>query len=588
VCHSVLRSFALVLDRTTPRHTMRSSLLSSLLVATAIAANIHIPGLPQRRDQLPLLPVEAPEQPASFRGRWFNFWPFNLLPTGDGTSYSRLKIKYDGYVVLRFNISTVEHEAAFREKADQLSLDIWDFGASYTDVLISRRRIPAFLGMLPASMRGEHMILIEDIARAVAATYPAHRDASAFESAMRQKETSTDTKPGGRIVNDLFKHKMDDLFFRDYQPLSVIETWMDYIDTMFKFEHQGLVSKFSIGRSYEGRDIPALRVGSSLARNSNKHKPRKTILITGGLHAREWISVSTVNYLAYMFATNFGRNEVVTGTLEHFDIVFVPVLNPDGYEYTWNVDRLWRKSRQPSMLHYCYGFDLNHSFGYRWDTAEHQSNPCSESYGGKRPFQAVEAEQLAEWAKNETDHNVDFVAYFDLHSYSQQILWPYAYSCDAKVPNLENMQEVAMNIAKYMRLSTGETYTVGSACESAVASDADQTLGINKRRIEAGGGSAIDYFHHDLNARYSFQIKLRDTGSYGFLLPSDSIVPVGDEVFEAVKFLGDYLLGNNGIERGGNMDMDMGMGPASSNTRPDSQKVFTTRPSEGFELRRRV
>lgn len=572
-------------DKTQPR-TMRSSLLPSLFLATAIAANVDIPGLPQRRDQLPLPPAEAPERSTSLRGRWFNFWPFSLLPIGDGTPYSRLKIRYDGYVVLRFNISTVEHEAAFREKADQLSLDIWDFGASYTDVLISRRRIPAFLGMLPVSMRGEHMILIEDIARAIAATYPAHRGASALESAMRQKETPTDTKPGGgRAVNDLFKHKMDDLFFQDYQPLSVIETWMDYIDTMFKFEHEGLVNKISIGRSYEGRDIPALRIGSGLARSNNntKHKPRKTILVTGGLHAREWISISTVNYLAYMFATKFGRNDVVTDTLEHFDIVFVPVLNPDGYEYTWNVDRLWRKSRQPSMLHYCYGFDLDHSFGYRWDTAEHQSNPCSESYGGRRPFQAVEAEQLAEWAKNETEHNVDFVAYFDLHSYSQQILWPYAYSCDAKVPNLENMQEVAMNIAKYMRLSTGETYTVGSACESAVTSEADQSAGVSKRRIEAGGGSAIDYFHHDLNARYSFQIKLRDTGSYGFLLPSDSIVPVGDEVFEAVKFLGDYMLGNNGIERGGSIGLSTAGSPEQ-----DSQKVFTSKPNEGFELRRRL
>ena len=58
----------------------------------------------------------------------------------------------------------------------------------------------------------------------------------------------------------------------------------------------------------------------------------------------------------------------------------------------------------------------------------------------------------------------------------------------------------------------------------------------------------MDWFFHDLKARYSFQIKLRDTGSYGFLLPSDSIVPTGQEVFAAIRFLGDFLLGNNGIE----------------------------------------
>lgn len=53
----------------------------------------------------------------------------------------------------------------------------------------------------------------------------------------------------------------------------------------------------------------------------------------------------------------------------------------------------------------------------------------------------------------------------------------------------------------------------------------------------------------ELQARYSYQIKLRDTGSYGFLLPSDNIVPTGEEMLNALKYLGDYLLGNNGIEK---------------------------------------
>jgi extracellular matrix protein 14 len=53
----------------------------------------------------------------------------------------------------------------------------------------------------------------------------------------------------------------------------------------------------------------------------------------------------------------------------------------------------------------------------------------------------------------------------------------------------------------------------------------------------------------ELQARFSYQIKLRDTGSYGFLVPSDNIVPTGEEVFNALKYLGDYLLGNNGIEK---------------------------------------
>ncbi|KAK9412843.1 putative Zinc carboxypeptidase [Seiridium unicorne] len=553
---------------------MRYSLFFSAVLAACVPASAYAHALPQQPGQLSPIVSRAPGP--SSKGRWLNIWPLSLIPTDDGADHRPLKPNYDRQVVLRFNVSTVEHEAAFRRAADQMLLDIWDFGPSYTDIRIPKNRIRGFLDLLPEPMRTDHMVLIQDLARVVAATYPSRKDRIDFDATMRQGQTPVDTKNRGQGVNDLFRHKLDDLFFKDYQPMSVISTWMQYFESMFQFQNEGLVSLISIGKSYEGRDIPALRVGHDTQRHHKKTKARKTILITGGLHAREWISVSTVNYLADMFASKFGKDDVVDAMLKEYDLVFVPVLNPDGYEYTWNVDRLWRKSRQNTTMSYCHGYDLDHSFGYRWNAAEHQSDPCSESYGGNEPFQAVEALQLAKWAANETKHNVDFVAYIDLHSYSQQILWPYAYSCDVKVPNLENMQEVAMNIAKYMRLlGTGEYYSVGSACESAVASDVAVSQGPRKRRIEAAGGAAIDYFHHDLNARYSFQIKLRDTGSYGFLLPSDSIVPVGDEVFEAVRFLGDYMLGNNGIEM-------------TPETRQGEQKVTPGGLSSGpSELRRR-
>jgi extracellular matrix protein 14 len=529
---------------------MRYSWFLSPLLAASIPASAYVHALPPPRGQVSLL--ESQTSTTSSKGRWLNIWPLSLIRTDDGPGHRPLKPNYDRQVVLRFNVSTIEHEAAFRRAADQMLLDIWDFGPNYTDIRIPKNRIRGFLDLLPERMRTDHMVLIQDLARVVAATYPSRKDRIDFVSTMRQGQTPADTKNRGQGVNDLFRHKLDDLFFKDYQPLAVIITWMQYLESMFKFQKEGLVSLISIGKSYEGRDIPALRVGLDKQRHQKRKSPRKTILITGGLHAREWISVSTVNYLADMFASKFGKDDVVDSMLNEFDLVLVPVLNPDGYEYTWNVDRLWRKSRQNTTMRYCHGYDLDHSFGYHWSAADQQNDPCSESYGGNEPFQATEALQLANWAANETRHNVDFVAYVDLHSYSQQILWPYAYSCDAKVPNLENMQEVAMNIAKYMRLlGTGEYYSVGSACESSVASGisaSEAAQHAQKRRIEAGGGAAIDYFHHDLNARYSFQIKLRDTGSYGFLLPSDSIVPVGDEVFEAIRFLGDYMLGNNGIE----------------------------------------
>lgn len=305
-----------------------------------------------------------------------------------------------------------------------------------------------------------------------------------------------------------------------------------------------ITEMISIGKSYEGRDIPALKVGVKTPKRSREK--RKTVVVTGGMHAREWISTTTTNYVAWSFITSFGKEPMITKLLEHFDFVFIPVVNPDGVEYTWQVDRLWRKSRQQTGMQWCRGLDLDHAFGFEWSGLDSENDPCSESYGGTQPWEATEAIALARWAKNESRESSDFVGLIDLHSYSQQILFPFAYSCDVDPPNVENLEELATGLAKAIRLSNGEQYSVTSACDGAVASRGDKN---KTRRIETGGGSAIDWFYHELHAHYSYQIKLRDTGSYGFLLPKDNIVPVGEEIYNAMKYFGDYLLGNNGIEK---------------------------------------
>ncbi|KAI2619125.1 hypothetical protein GGS26DRAFT_573586 [Hypomontagnella submonticulosa] len=483
--------------------------------------------------------------------------------------------RYEGEVVMRFNVSTDAHEAALRKAIDQMLLDVWDFTDNYTDIRLEARRIRPLMGILPPSLQDNHSILIPDLARAVAATYPS----SALDRSIGQ---SVSNYRGITPANDIPSPKrqgVDDIFFHDYQPLSVTYSWMKLLDSMFR--GRGLVQMVTIGKSYEGRDILALRVGIPFSDETVGSSGRKdTILIAGGIHAREWISTSTVNYVAWSFIRSIDEDPLITKILERFDIVFLPVLNPDGYEYTWEVDRLWRKSRQRTKMSYCPGFDLDHAFGYQWDATERQTEPCSESYGGDEPFQAVEASRLADWMRNETKNGVKFVAYLDLHSYSQQILYPFAYSCVARPPNIENLKEVAMNLAKHMRLSNGEVYTTTSACEGAVASKnpADGEPNAQRIRVEAGGGSAIDYIFHEFGARYSYQIKLRDTGSYGFLLPSEYIIPTGEELYQAMKYFGDFLLGNNGHESWANS------APTESQSQQD---VLAEEEGDATELRRR-
>lgn len=440
-----------------------------------------------------------------------------------------VQTRYRGDVVIRFNITNPEEEASLSSAAFHMVLDVWAFTPEYVDIRIQKKTISSLRKQLPSSLQ-EPTVLIDDVASAIWETYPSNAS-SLFN--LRSGAKSAD------VMKALMVDGPDNMFFSDYQPMTVMTNWMTFLQSLFP----AFTNMTSIGKSFEGRDILAFRVGQP---NPDEKGPRKTILVTGGLHGREWISTSTVCYLLWSMVKSFGTDQLITKLLTHFDIIFIPVLNPDGYDYTWQQDRLWRKSRQQTKMRFCRGMDLDHAFGYEWESTQHQTDPCSESYGGDEPFQAIEASDLARWAKNQTDNGVNFVGYLDLHSYSQQILFPYSYSCSVDPPNRENLEELAVGLAKAIRLRSGEPYTVASACEGALARSYSATNSFP--RVESGGGSAIDWFYHEVKARYSYQIKLRDTGSYGFLLPKDNILPSGQEMLSALKYFGDYLLGNNGIE----------------------------------------
>jgi extracellular matrix protein 14 len=446
----------------------------------------------------------------------------------------KLAAQYSEDVVLRFRIGTAEEASALADAADVLFLDVWEFNEDWADLRLSKDVVPSLLGLLPPSLKHSHEPLLQDLglAQAIFNTYPS----TGTPPVPDNDRFSSNLRPSPRSGKG-------NIFFQDYQPLSVITPWMSLMASMFTTH----VRRINIGISYEGRDIPALRVGVHPTNNKEPSKPRKTILITGGIHAREWISTSTVNYLAWSFINAYGKDREMTRLMEEFDFVFVPTLNPDGYVYSWETDRLWRKNRQPTNLRFCRGIDLDRSYSYKWDGDVSHSNPCSESFPGNVPFDGAESARFAEWAKNETENNnVDIIGFLDLHSYSQQILYPYSYSCDEEPPSIEDLEELAMGLAKAIRVSRkGQTYKVTSACEGNVAFAGEKKTIFP--RIESSGGSALDFFYHELKVRYSYQIKLRDTGSYGFLLPKENIIPTGEEMLDALLYFGRFMLGEVGI-----------------------------------------
>lgn len=479
-----------------------------------------------------------------------------------------LLARYGGDLVLRFDINSIDEAEALAQAINVLFLDVWEFTTDWVDIRLSKdvvsskrnagitkilttlfiQQVPSLLGLLPPSLQHAHTPLMHDLAQAIFESYPS---LTFLDPSTSPQEASRSFSPDLRPSTD-----ETNIFFRDYQPLSVIVPWMRLLCSLFPTH----VRMTNIGVSYEGRDIPALRVGVHPTNSQQQTSPRKTIIIAGGSHAREWISTSSVNYVAYSFITAYGKSKPMTKLLENYDWVFIPTLNPDGYVYTWENDRLWRKNRQQTALRFCKGLDLDRAYGFEWDSESSRNSPCSESFSGESPFEAVESRRFANWVRNETENNnVEIAGFLDFHSYSQQVLYPYSYSCTSSPPSLENLEELAIGLAKAIRVTNGEKYGVTSACEGSVMTTPTKKRpqsNIEKSksekrlwpRMETGGGSALDWFYHELKVSYAYQIKLRDTGSYGFLLPSKNILPTGKEAFKAVEYFGEYLMGNKGIE----------------------------------------
>ncbi|XP_074725408.1 carboxypeptidase A1-like [Strix uralensis] len=297
--------------------------------------------------------------------------------------------------------------------------------------------------------------------------------------------------------------------FASYHTLDEIYNWMDTLVD----DHPSLVSKIQIGQSYENRPLYVLKFSTGGLK-------RPAIWLDTGIHSREWITQATGIWTANKIATEYGRDPSVTAILDSMDIFFEIVTNPDGFAFTHSSNRMWRKTRSINAGSSCVGVDPNRNWDAGFGGSGSSSNPCSETYHGPYAHSEREVKAIVDFIRSHG--NVKSV--ISIHSYSQMLMFPYGYKT-APAPDHQELNELAKKAVSDLAAVYGTKYTYGSIVDTIYKAD----------------GTTIDWAY-DNGVKYSFTFELRDTGRYGFLLPSTQIIPTATETWPALLDIMAYVL----------------------------------------------
>nr|XP_048308573.1 carboxypeptidase B [Myodes glareolus] len=300
--------------------------------------------------------------------------------------------------------------------------------------------------------------------------------------------------------------------YTKYNKWETIEAWIQEVAN----GNPDLISRRTIGTTFEGRAIHLLKVG--------KTKPNKpAIFIDCGFHAREWISPAFCQWFVKEAVGTYGQESQMTQLLDELDFYVLPVVNIDGYVYTWTKSRMWRKTRSTKAGSSCVGVDPNRNFNAGWCEVGASRSPCSDTYCGPAAESEKETKALADFIRQNLS---SIKAYLTIHSYSQMMLYPYSYA--NKLPsNNDELNALVKGAAKELASLYGTKYTYGPGATTIYL---------------AAGGS--DDWAYDQGIKYSFTFELRDTGTYGFLLPESQIRPTCEETMLAVKYIANYVRKN--------------------------------------------
>lgn len=231
-------------------------------------------------------------------------------------------------------------------------------------------------------------------------------------------------------------------------------TYAEVVDELrqIEFAHSDIAKVYDIGDSIERRDILAIKISDNPAVEEDSEAD---VLYMGAHHAREWISVEIPMYLVNYLVDNYGTDPTITELVNDRETWMVPIVNPDGLEYSQKVYSMWRKNKRDNNNNGVFdrfydGVDNNRNYGYMWGYDDIGSSPYPwyEDYRGASAFSEPENQAIRDLA---LQHN--FVFAISYHSYGELMIYPWGY-IDADTPDHKLFTDIAAKMAQ----TNGYTY----------------------------------------------------------------------------------------------------------------------------------
>jgi len=396
---------------------------------------------------------------------------------------------FDGFRVLRF-VDMTQGEVEMMET--ELFIDIWD-GEPDTEhadrLAVTAALSESQLALMMMSDEFEYTVVVENLG----------------DQVLAERKRLLSRRPMTNIRDE---------FFEDFRTYNEIHAYYREMNAAYP----ALSSITVIGRSNEGRDILGVRLTNGTITTA---KPK--LFIQCLIHARAHLSGPTCAWQLKMLLEGFGNNADSTFVLNRYVVMIIPIVNPDGYEFTWSDDRMWRKNRVQFQGTTCRGVDLNRNWPSHWTAS---ANQCSDTYPGQTRASELETRAIGTWI--EQQGNVQFN--IDFHCYGELILRPWG-----------NTVTATPDEAVLKALGDGMRDAIRTVHNNAYVSQ-------RSAQLYPANGETTDYYYDTIpvgtgqkSSAHGFTFELRGNS---FIVDPNQIIPQGEEIWAGIVYAAEFVADN--------------------------------------------